>query len=119
MNKSIYILAALVIAGFAVLGMLRLIEVQTPYVTLVSEARSFGDRPIRFEGAIVAGQARYDDTTDELLFQLRDTVGDTLWVRYKGLKPAGFDRAQGVVVRGKLYGNEIYADQIDLSRQSE
>lgn len=116
MNKWIYVLGAVLIAGFAALGMMEMIKSQTAYVTFVSEARSIKDRPIRFAGSIVREKTRYDDGADELVFQLRDGEGDTIRVRYKGVKPASFDRADRAVVRGRCYGNEIVADQITLKR---
>jgi cytochrome c-type biogenesis protein CcmE len=119
MNKWIYVLGVVLIAGFAALGMMQMIKTQTPYVTLVSEARAIKDRPIRFEGSIVRGKTRYEEIADQLVFQLRDTRGDTIQVRYKGVKPADFDKADRAVVRGNCYSDEIVADQIILERPSE
>ena len=107
------------IAGFAALGMMEMIKAQTPYVTLVSEAKSIKDRPIQFMGSIVHEKTRYDDNADELVFQLRDGKGDTIRVRYKGIKPANFDGADRAVVRGNCYGNEIVADQVLLKCPSK
>ena len=115
MNKWIYVMGAVLIAGFAALGMMRMIETQTPFVTFVSEARSIKDRPIRFAGSIVRGETHYDEVADELIFQLRDSRGDTIQVRYKGVKPAGFDSADRALVRGNCYTHEIVADQVILS----
>jgi cytochrome c-type biogenesis protein CcmE len=119
MNRWIYILGVVLIAGFAGLGMLEVIKAQTPRVTLVSEAGPIRDRPIWFSGSIVHEKTRYDDSSDELVFQLRDSRGDTIGVRYKGLKPAGFDRAGRATVRGRCYGSEIVADQIVLEPSPE
>jgi cytochrome c-type biogenesis protein CcmE len=118
MNKWLYVLGAVLIAGFAVLGMNEMIRSRTPYLTLVSEVRSVGDRPLRFMGTIVHEKTGYDENTDELVFTLRDGKGETIEVRYKGVKPANFDRADKAVVRGRLYGDEFVADQVLPKRAS-
>jgi cytochrome c-type biogenesis protein CcmE len=118
MNRTAYILAALAIGGFAVLGMLELISIQTPYLRFVSEVRSVTDRPVWFIGDIVHERTRYDISADELTFVLRDSKDETIVVRYKGLKPAGFDKARKALVRGNCYGNEISAHQIILDQES-
>ena len=119
MSKWIYVLGAVIVGGFAVLGMMRMIEVQTPYVTLVAQARSITDRPVRFAGSIVRGATVYDDGTDELVFRLRDGAGDTITVRYTGVKPPGFDDATAVVVRGRCYRNDFIATQVVPARSTE
>ena len=112
MNKLIYVLGALLIAGFAALGMMEMINARTPYVTTVAEARSIKDRPLQFMGTILRGKTRYDEQADELVFQLSDARGETIRVRYKGIKPANFDNSERAVVRGACHANEIIADQV-------
>ena len=119
MNKLIYVLGAVVVGGFGVLGVMRMIEVQTPYLTLVSQVRSIKDRPVRFAGTIVQGGTFYRENADELVFHLRDTAGETIRVRYTGLKPPGFDSANGAVVRGSCYQQDFIATQIVLSDSSD
>jgi len=119
MNKWMYVLGAVLIAGFAALGVVEMIKSQTPYATTVADARAVGDKPLQFMGAIVSGKTRYDDKADELLFCLRDDKGETISVRYKGVKPANFDNADRAVVRGSYSGGEIVADQVLLKCPSK
>ncbi len=116
MNRAIYILAALVVGGFAVLGMIELIHVQTPYCRLVSDVQSITDRPVWFLGNIIHHRTSYDNSAHELTFVLRDPRGDIVRVLYKGLKPKGFDKARQALVRGYCYGKEIIAHQIILDK---
>jgi cytochrome c-type biogenesis protein CcmE len=119
MNKWMYILGALLIAGFAVMGMLEMIKAQTPYVTTVAEVRAAKDRPVQFIGRISHASVRTDERTDELVFKLSDDKGETIGVRYKGVKPANFDTASKAVVRGTCYGSELAADQVLLKCPSK
>lgn len=118
-NKTLYILGALLIAGFGVLGAMEMMNAQTPYVQTLAEVRSKGDRPVQLVGSLVPGKARYDDDHDELLFQLRDDAGEQVAVRYKGVKPANFDTADRAVVRGKYTGKEFIADKLLLKCPSK
>ena len=119
MSKSMYILGALLIAGFAALGVMEMMKSQTPYVTTAAEVRSIKDRPVQFMGSIVPGKIRYNDSDDELRFELKDEKSDTLKVRYKGVKPANFDSADKAVVRGTYSGGELVADQVLLKCPSK
>ena len=119
MNKFVYVFGAILIAGFAALGMLEMIKAQTPYVTTVRQARSYVDRPIQFVGSIVHSRTGYDQRTDELVFELRDAKGDAIAVRYRGVKPASFDSSERAVVGGRFYGREFAAEHVLLKGSSE
>ena len=112
MSKTMYVLGALVVAGFAVLGVLEMVQTRAPYVTTVAKVRSMGDRPIRFAGTIVPGETHYDTSTDELRFVLKDRRGSRLRVRYKGVAPEGFASARKVAIRGTWLGSEFVADEV-------
>lgn len=118
MNRSIYILAPLLIGGFVVLSIIQLISLQTPYLRFVAELKGVTDRPIWFVGSIIHSESRFDSSSDEFIFRLRDPRGQTVGVRFKGIKPTGFDRAHKALVRGSYYGSEIIAHQIILDRES-
>ncbi len=119
MNKWMYILGVVLIAGFAVLGATELMKAQTPYVTTVAEVRAVKDKPVQFIGRISHSSTRTDEKTDELMFQLVDDKGETIVVRYKGVKPANFDTADKAVVRGTYYGRDLVADQVLLKCPSK
>ena len=112
MNKWMYMLGIVIIAGFGILGAMELKNASTPYVTTVAEARSITDRPIQFMGAIIHNKTKYDNNNDELLFDLKDNNGDTVAVKYKGVKPANFDSSDTAVVRGYYRGSGFIADQV-------
>lgn len=114
MNKLLYIAGAVLIAGFAVLGMIEMLGSQTPYLETVAQVTKAGDRPVQFLGEIVRKESRYDESTDELIFTLRDKSGASIPVRYKGVKPANFDEAEKAVVRGQYIGSEFIANQLNL-----
>lgn len=119
MNKWMYILGVLLIAGFAVLGATELIKAQTPYVTTVSEVRGMKDKPLQFIGTIFHASTKTDTKSDELTFRLIDEKGESIQVRYKGIKPANFDTADKAVVRGTYYGSDLVADQVLLKCPSK
>ena len=119
MSKSMYILGALLIAGFAVLGVMEMMKSQTPYVTTAAKVRSMGGRPVQFIGAIMPDKIKYNEKDDELLFDLRDEKSDTLKIRYKGVRPANFETADKAVVRGTYRGDELVADQVLLKCPSK
>lgn len=112
MNKSMYIIGAILIAGFAVLGVLEMLKAQTPYVETVAQVQAAGEQPVQFIGAIIPGKTKYDENTDELAFVLQDKAGKTLDVRYKGVKPTNFEHADKAVARGIYRNNKLIADQL-------
>jgi cytochrome c-type biogenesis protein CcmE len=114
-----YVMGAVLIAGFGVLGVLEMIKAQTPYLTTVAQAKAITDRPMQLVGSIVREKTTYDNKTDELVFQLRDRKGQTLTVRYKGVKPGNFDTADKAVVRGSIVGGEFIAGQVLLKCPSK
>ncbi len=119
MNKWLYVLGVLLIAGFAVLGAMELKDAQTPYVTTRAEAEAAKGRPIQFMGSLVPGKTSYDKANDELHFVVKGRDGSTIGVRYKGVKPSGFDTAESAVVKGTYRGNEIVANQVLLKCPSK
>lgn len=61
-----------------------------------------GPRTVQVAGALEAGSSAYDQGNSALRFTLRDAAsGDTLRVRYEGLKPANFEDAISIVAIGR------------------
>ena len=119
MNKWLYVLGVVLIAGFAALSVAEMAKSRMAYVTLVPEVRARKDQPVQFMGSIVLGKTSYDDSTDELIFRLADSKGASLAVRYHGVKPANFDAASKAVVRGTYDGHEFIADAVLLKCPSK
>jgi cytochrome c-type biogenesis protein CcmE len=94
-----YVLGAVLLLGFAGFSLASFRSALTPYVDY-GKARE-GGRAVQVAGALVAGSSSYDDTTGLLHFTLHDEeTGQTLPVRYEGLKPANFEEAISIVAIG-------------------
>ena len=119
MNKWLYVLGVVLIAGFAAINMAEMARTRMAYVASVSEVRARDNQPVQFMGSIVRGKTSYDDQADELVFRLADGKGASLAVRYNGVKPANFDGAAKAVVRGTYNGAEFIADEILLKCPSK
>jgi cytochrome c-type biogenesis protein CcmE len=115
-TRVLYILAAVVLAGFAVLASIQLIDTSDPLVTSVSALKSRQDRPVRFVGSLVPETVRQNEFSDELFFKLRDTGGEAVGVHFRGMKPSGLNGAVRITVRGTFRGDEFYADRISVVR---
>ncbi|MCE5315643.1 MAG: cytochrome c maturation protein CcmE [Armatimonadota bacterium] len=112
MNRKLYILGALLIAGFGYLGINEMMAARAPYVTSVAEVCSINGSAVQFIGRIEHSETDFSERANELLFTMRDDKGETLKVRYKGVKPANFDSAEKAVVRGKYADGELRADHV-------
>jgi cytochrome c-type biogenesis protein CcmE len=114
MNKKVtYGLGALLLLAFAGFSLASFKEALTPYVAY-PEARE-SSRTVQVAGGLVAGSSRYDDATGLLHFTLHDEEsGDTLDVRYEGLKPANFEEAISIVAIGwyDAAGDELAANKL-------
>jgi len=119
MNKWLYVLGIIVLAGFAALTVWELMSQSTPYVMKVADLKSMSDRPVQFMGAVDHQTAEYDEANDELRFQIKDEDGESVKVRFKGVKPANFDTAPKAVVTGIYRSGEINATKVALSCPSK
>ncbi len=99
-RRAWYLFGGLLLAAFAGFSFTSFKQNLTPYVTYV-EARG-GPRTVQVAGGLEAGSSAYDQATSALHFTLRDAEsGDTLRVRYEGLKPANFEDAISIVAIGR------------------
>lgn len=99
-KKWTYGLGALLLLAFAGFSLASFKEALTPYVDY-AKARDTG-RAVQVAGGLVAGSSSYDDATGLLHFTLHDEAsGETLPVRYEGLKPANFEEAISIVAIGR------------------
>lgn len=119
MNKYLYVLGVVLIAGFCVLGGMEMQSAQTPYVTTLREARAAGNRPVQLIGSICRGKTSYNESIGTLTFKLSDSDGKCVPVNYHGVEPANFDSAKKAVVRGVLRNGKLDADQILLKCPSK
>jgi cytochrome c-type biogenesis protein CcmE len=82
----------------------------TPYVAL-AEARQKGTT-VQVAGVPDFASARYEDGTNDFMFEMTDHLGEKATVRFKGAKPSNFDDAANVVVIGKYTGDEFVAKKM-------
>lgn len=98
-KSHLYILGGVLILAFAGFALASFQQALTPYVPFDTARTSTG--VVQVAGGLVQGSSSYDDTSHSLLFELLDEEsGDTLPVRYEGLKPANFEDAVSIVAIG-------------------
>jgi len=102
MNKKLtYLFGVVLLLAFAAFSLKAFDSALTAYVPY-EMARQESNRAVQVAGALVAGSTDYDDSTHFLHFTLVDEEsGDTMPVRYEGLKPANFDEAISIVAIGR------------------
>lgn len=99
-RKRIYLLGGVLLVAFAGFAMSSFQESLTPYVSY-RQARA-ADRTVQVAGGLEKGSSAYDLGDESLRFTLReDGSGETLRIRYSGLKPANFEDAISIVAIGR------------------
>jgi cytochrome c-type biogenesis protein CcmE len=108
--KKGYIIAAVLAAGFLVLGVTAFRSTLTPYVSFDVAEKTQG--AVQVMGSLEKGSDHYDATKQELLFSLVDEHGRTMPVVYRGVKPANFKDAISIVAIGRFDSGAIQADKL-------
>jgi cytochrome c-type biogenesis protein CcmE len=104
-RNYLYAVGGVLILAFAGFALASFKETLTPYVSY-EQARSV-DRQVQVAGGLVQGSSDYDGDSQSLLFTLHDEAsGDTLRVRYHGIKPGNFEDAISIVAIGRYQGDE-------------
>ena len=96
MNRKLYyILGAVLLLGFAGFSLAAFRTSLTPYVSFAEASRPTGGaRIVQIAGGLAKDSASYDEASTSLHFKLQDPAsGETLAVRYRGLRPANFEDA--------------------------
>lgn len=113
MKKTHYLIGAVLLLVFAGFSYSTFRETLTPYVPY-DEARA-RTHAVQVAGGLEKGSSSYDDDADFLRFTLVDEEsGDTMRVRYEGLKPANFEDAVSIVAIGTYdpAAKELAADKL-------
>lgn len=114
MKKSyLYAFGGVLILAFAGFALTNFKQTLTPYVSY-DFARS-ADRVVQVAGGLVQGSSSYDNESHSLTFDLTDKeTGDTMRVRYEGVKPANFEDAISIVAIGRYQAqdSEFHADKL-------
>lgn len=112
-KNVLYAIGGVLILGFAGFALANFQQTLTPYVPY-DQARS-ADRVVQVAGGLVQGSTSYDSERHTLLFTLVDEeTGDTLPVRYDGVKPGNFEDAVSIVAIGRYQAQdtEFHADKL-------
>jgi cytochrome c-type biogenesis protein CcmE len=112
-RRLYYIVGGILLLGFAGFSLASFRETLTPYVSY-ADARAM-TRTVQVAGALDKGSSSYEDASSSLLFTLRDPKsGETMRVRYRGLKPANFEEAISIVAIGRYDAGagEMEADKL-------
>lgn len=108
-----YLLGGVLLLGFAAFSLASFKQNLTPYVSY-GDARGMR-RTVQVAGGLEKGSSSYEEASSSLLFTLRDPKsGETMRVRYKGLKPANFEEAISIVAIGRYDAgaSELQADKL-------
>ena len=104
-TRKFQILGFALLLGFAGFTMASFKDTLTPYVSY-AQAQTL-KRTVQVAGGLEPNSADYDESIQALLFTLHDPEsGETLRVRYKGLKPANFEEAVSIVAIGQFNSGE-------------
>lgn len=100
-QHKLKILGVVLLLAFAGLTLASFKDTLTPYVPY-EKARSF-NRTVQVAGGLAADSSSYDDASQSLYFTLQEQeTGETLRVRYQGVKPANFEEAISIVAIGRF-----------------
>lgn len=113
-KRLLYVAGGLLLAVFAGYSLASFQKSLTPYVSY-DAAKAQEQQVVQVAGALHQGSSTYERETESLLFTLQDPEqGDTLRVRYHGLKPANFEEAISIVAIGRYDGgsDEFHADKL-------
>jgi cytochrome c-type biogenesis protein CcmE len=97
-RRQLYLLGTVLLLAFAGFAFTSFRQTLTPYVSF-DEAQRMG-RTLQVAGALVKGSSSYADGA--LSFTIREPkTGQTMRVRYRGIKPANFEDAISIVAIGR------------------
>ena len=109
MNFKI-ILAVVLLAAAAAVGVTSFKKTMTPYVGF-TEAKSASGL-VQVNGKLADKDYVLKPQEQFLRFKLRDEHGDVMPVEYRGVIPGNFDQAVSVVAIGKYAGDHFEAQQL-------
>jgi cytochrome c-type biogenesis protein CcmE len=109
MKKGYWIAAALTLA-FVGFGLTAFQKTLTPYLSFDDAKKSNG--VVQVMGALDKQSDRYDQTREELSFDLLDEKGGRMPVVYKGIKPANFKDAISIVAIGRVHEGRVEAEKL-------
>lgn len=112
-------MGAVLIAAFVAMGATEFVRSQTPYCETLQQVKAVpAGSVVQLIGSLVPGSASLTYGED-LCFNVKDKNGQTVRVTYKGVKPAGFDAAPKLLLRGTYTNAGFAADDIQTQCPSK
>lgn len=119
-EKAIYIIGGALIIAFVTMGVVTMMQSQMPYFETIQQVASAPKgSSLQFIAPIVPGKTRYSQSGGELFFEMKDKNGEAVPVRYRGIKPDGFDTVPKVIVQGTYDGKELIAQRVQTTCPSK
>ena len=103
-------LALLLLAVAAVFGVSSFRKSVTPYISFAEARRSSG--LVQVNGTLADKNYVMKPAEQFLEFRLKDSGGEILPVRYRGVIPGNFDQALAVVAIGRYQADHFEAEQL-------
>jgi len=111
-RRLLYLLGVALLIAFAGFAFTTFRDGMTPYLTFAEArdtVRTSPGRTLQVAGALVKKSSNYDDGV--LSFTIREPkTGETMRVRYRGVKPANFEEAISVVAIGRYHAQDGAVD---------
>lgn len=118
--KAAYIIGGVLIIAFVTMGVVTMMQSQMPYYETIQQvAAAPKGSNLQFIAPVVPGKTHYSKSGGELFFEMKDKNGETVAVRYKGVKPDGFDTVPKVIVQGTYDGRELVAQRVQTTCPSK
>ena len=109
--KPRYIIGGLIAAIALTVGIYSLDGSKIAYSDLTYAAQS-GKR-VQVKGTWVKEEpSNYDSRANLFTFTMKDTTGRSVRVLYNNARPNNFELAQSIVVKGRIEGDVMHADEI-------
>ena len=109
MNLKV-LLALALLAVAAVFGVSSFRKSVTPYISFAEARRSSG--LVQVNGSLADKNYVMKPAEQFLEFRLKDSRGEILPVRYRGVIPGNFDQAVSVVAIGRYQADHFEAEQL-------
>jgi cytochrome c-type biogenesis protein CcmE len=108
-KKGYWIAAAMTLA-FVGFGLTAFQKTLTPYLSFEEAKKARG--VVQVMGALDKQSDRYDNSTEELSFELVDPAGHRMPVVYRGVRPGNFKDAISIVAIGRFQEGRIEAEKL-------
>jgi len=105
-----YAVGAVLVVAFLAYGTTSFKSNLTPYVSFEEASRS--GKKVQVAGGLVENSTEYIDASEELQFDMVDEDGNTMTVRYNGVKPGNFEEAIQIVAVGSFSEGVFHAEQL-------